>query len=71
MASGVQPASQQGILQKLISFPISASFPERDGGLYHCRQLPPCTPDILPPEGFSLHPKLLTASVKGITQNIC
>jgi len=84
MASGVLPARQQGILQALVFFPVSAALQECAGGFCDCRQQPPCTLDILPPKGFSLHPKaklnlqplynpekniLLTAFVKGIPQN--
>jgi hypothetical protein len=69
MARGFLPASQQGILQTLISFPISAAFPELAEGFCNCRQRSLSTLDILPSKSFSFHPKLLTASVKGITQN--
>jgi len=80
MASGVLPARQQGILQTLVAFLVSASFPERAEGRYHCWQQAPCTL----PKVFSLPPKaklnlqplynsekniLLTASVKVIPQN--
>jgi len=49
MARGVLPASQQGILQALVSFPVSVSFLERAEGLYHCRQKVHCTFNLLRP----------------------
>jgi hypothetical protein len=84
MASGVLPARQQGILQTLVSLPISAALQECANGFCNCWQQPLCALDILSPKGFSLHqitklnlqplynPEkniLLTASVKGIPQN--
>jgi hypothetical protein len=46
MASGVLPASQQGILQELVSFPLSAAFPERAKGFCNCLQQPLCALDL-------------------------
>jgi hypothetical protein len=69
MARGFLPASQQGILQTLVSFPISAAFPELAEGFCNCRQQTLCALDILSLKNFSLHSKLLTASVKDMPQN--